>query len=153
MDGRRSRELDARQRAHPRDLPQPGCPAEDADPALRLRVSDDNPFSEANFKTLKYHPGFPGRFADIDAATGFCRTFFRWYNDEHCHGGIAMLTPADVHFGRAEAMIAQRERTLQQAWTRHPERFVRGKPKPQALSSEVWINRPVEETESLKEGQ
>ena len=120
----------------------------------RPRVSDDNPFSEANFKTLKYHPGFPGRFADIHAATGFCRTFFRWYNDEHRHGGIAMLAPADVHYGRAEAMIAQRERTLQQAWAQHPERFVRGKPKPQALPQQVWINRPVEEEEtSPEEGQ
>ena len=118
----------------------------------RPRVSDDNPFSEANFKTLKYHPGFPGRFADIHAATGFCRTFFRWYNGEHRHGGIAMLAPADVHYGRAEAMIAQRERTLQQAWAQHPERFVHGKPKPQPLPPEVWINRPVEET-SPEEGQ
>ena len=118
----------------------------------RPRVSDDNPFSEANFKTLKYHPDFPGRFADIHAATGLCRTFFRWYNDEHRHGGIAMLAPADVHYGRAEAMIAQRDRTLLQAWARHPERFVGGKPKPQALPREVWINRPVEET-SPEEGQ
>ena len=66
----------------------------------RPRVSDDNPFSEANVKTLKCHPSFPDRFADIHAATGFCRTFFRWYNDEHRHGGIAMLAPADVHHGR-----------------------------------------------------
>lgn len=86
----------------------------------RPRVSDNNPFSEANFKTLKYHPGFSGRFADIHAATDFCRSFFRWYNDEHRHGGIAMLAPADVHYGRTEAMIAQRKRTLQQAWTKHP---------------------------------
>lgn len=119
----------------------------------RPRVSDDNPFSEANFKTLKYHPGFPGRFADIHAATGFCRSFFRWYNDEHRHGGIAMLAPADVHYGRAEAMIAHRERTLQQAWAKHPERFVHGKPRPQPLPKEVWINRPFEETASPEERQ
>ena len=67
----------------------------------RPQVSDDNPFSEAQFKTLKYHPGFPGRFDDIHAAIAFCRSFFPWYNTEHRHGGIAMLTPDDVHHGRA----------------------------------------------------
>ena len=69
----------------------------------RPRVSDDNPFSEAQFKTLKYHPGFPGRFRDITAASAFCRTFFPWYNTEHRHGGIAMLTPDDVHHHRTRA--------------------------------------------------
>src|SRR5690606_2431292 len=67
----------------------------------RPRVSDDNPFSEAQFKTLKYHPGFPRRFPDCAAATAFCRAFFRWYNRDHRHGGIAMLTPEAVHRGRA----------------------------------------------------
>ena len=70
----------------------------------RPRVSDDNPFSEAQFKTLKYHPGFPGRFHDITAAIAFCRTFFPWYNTEHRHGGIAMLTPDDVHHHRARTV-------------------------------------------------
>ena len=108
----------------------------------RPHVSDDNPFSEAQFKTLKYHPGFPGRFADIAAATEFCRSFFPWYNTEHRHGGIAMLTPEDVHHGRAQRILEQRERTLRAAWSQHPERFVHGAPKPQPLPKEVWINPP-----------
>ena len=94
----------------------------------RPQVSDDNPFSEAQFKTLKYHPGFPGRFHDLTAAIAFCRSFFPWYNTEHRHAGIAMLTPEDVHHHRAHSVLEQRERTLQAAWTRHPERFVRGVP-------------------------
>jgi len=108
----------------------------------RPRVSDDNPFSEAQFKTLKYHPGFPARFADIDAATTFCRSFFHWHNTEHRHGGIAMLTPDDVHHGRAQHVLEQRQRTLRAAWSKHPERFVRGTPKPQPLHKEVRINPP-----------
>jgi putative transposase len=92
----------------------------------RPQVSDDNPFSEAQFKTLKYHPGFPGRFTGIDHATRHCRSFFPWYNTEHRHGGISMLTPADVHYGRAQAMLEQRQRTLADAWAAHPERFVHG---------------------------
>ena len=99
----------------------------------RPQVSDDNPFSEAQFKTLKYHPGFPGRFRNISAAIAFCRTFFPWYNTEHRHGGIAMLTPDDVHHHRTESVLHQRGRTLQIAWARHPERFVRGIPKPDPL--------------------
>ena len=95
----------------------------------RPQVSDDNPFSEAQFKTLKYHPGFPGRFEDITAAIAFCRSFFPWYNTEHRHAGIAMLTPDDVHHHRAPDVLAQRGRTLQAAWgpsprtlrPRHPE--------------------------------
>ena len=112
----------------------------------RPQVSDDNPFSEAQFKTLKYHPGFPGRFHDITAAIAFCRSFFPWYNTGHRHGGIAMLTPDDVHHGRAQNLLEQRERTLQTAWTKHPERFVQGVPKPGALPQAVWINPPVPPT-------
>ena len=104
------------------------------------------PFSEAQFKTLKYHPDFPGRFHDIAAATAFCRTFFRWYNTEHRHGGIAMLTPDDVHHHRTQSALDQRGRILQAAWTRHPERFVRGIPKPDALPEAIWINPPVTST-------
>ena len=136
---------------HRAKLPEAGHPAPGAHPALgprlahdremhratarrprvtrslsRPRVSDDNPFSEAQFKTLKYHPGFPGRFDDIHAATAFCRTFFPWYNHEHRHAGIAMLTPSDVHQGRAEGILEQRQRTLQDAWAQNPERFVHG---------------------------
>ena len=112
----------------------------------RPQVSDDNPFSEAQFKTLKYHPGFPGRFHDIAAAIAFCRTFFPWYNTEHRHGGIAMLTPDDVHHHRTRSVLDQRGRTLQAAWTRHPERFVRGIPQPDPLPQAVWINPPVTST-------
>ena len=101
-------------------------------------VSDDNPFSEARFKTLKYHPGFSGRFDNITAATAFCRSFFPWYNTEHRHAGIAMLTPHDVHYGRSRRDLEQRERTLRPAWARHPERFVHGIPKPQSLPNKVW---------------
>ena len=108
----------------------------------RPQVSDDNPFSEAQFKTLKYHPGFPGRFADIAAAIAFCRSFFPWYNTEHRHAGIAMLTPDDVHHARAQRILQQREHTLRRAWNQHPERFVHGSPKPQPLPKEVWINPP-----------
>ena len=79
----------------------------------RPQVSDDNPFSEAQFKTLKYHPGFPGRFHDITAAIAFCRSFFPWYNTEHRHGGIAMLTPHDVHHHRTQSVLDRRGRTLQ----------------------------------------
>ena len=109
----------------------------------RPQVSDDNPFSEAQFKTLKYHPGFPDRFQDIAAAIAFCRSFFPWYNTEHRHGGIAMLTPDDVHHGRAKAALEKRERTLHLAWAKNPERFVHGTPKPCPLPEEVWINPPT----------
>ena len=112
----------------------------------RPQVCDDNPFSEAQFKTLKYHPGFPGRFDDIDHATAYCRSFFPWYNTEHRHGGISMLTPDDVHHGRAQTVLAQRQRILEAAWAAHPERFVGGIPKPSPLPEEVWINPPTTPT-------
>ncbi len=112
----------------------------------RPQVSDDNPFSEAQFKTLKYHPGFPSRFLGIDHATNYCRSFIPWYNTEHRHGGISMLTPHDVHCGRAPAILAQRQRTLDAAWAAHPERFVRGIPKTTPLPDEVWINPPAPST-------
>ena len=86
-------------------------------------MSDDNPFSEAQFKTLKYHPGFPGRFRGIDHATAYCRSFFPWYNTEHRHGGISMLTPHDVHHGRAQAMIEQRRAHLGKRMGRTPRTF------------------------------
>ena len=108
----------------------------------RPQVSDDNPFSEAQFKTLKYHPSFPGRFGDQGQAKTFCRSFFRWYNAEHRHGGISMLTPEHVHFGRADQIIARREAVLREAWAAHPERFVSGEPKPKPLPEAVWINPP-----------
>jgi putative transposase len=108
----------------------------------RPQVSDDNPFSEAHFKTLKYHPSFPGRFEDQDRAKTFCRSFFPWYNTEHRHGGISMLTPEQVHFGQADRIIARRETVLREAWAAHLERFVSGEPKPKPLPQAVWINPP-----------
>jgi len=112
----------------------------------RPQVSDDNPFSEAQFKTLKYHPGFPGRFPGPDAAMDYCRSFFPWYNTEHRHGGISMLTPDDVHHGRAQSVLAARQRTVDAAWAAHPERFVRGRPKITPLPKAVWINPPDKPT-------
>jgi putative transposase len=108
----------------------------------RPRVSDDNPFSEAQFKTLKYHPGFPGRFEGQEVATNYCRSFFPWYNHHHRHGGIAMLTPADVYFGRADDLLADRQKILANAYQTHPERFPRGRPQPAALPEAVYINPP-----------
>jgi putative transposase len=112
----------------------------------RPQVSDDNPFSEAQFKTLKYHPGFPGRFLGLDHATNYCRSFIPWYNTEHRHGGISMLTPHDVHYGRGPEILEQRKRILEAAWAAHPERFVRGVPKVTPLPEEVWINPPATST-------
>lgn len=108
----------------------------------RPHVSDDNPFSEAQFKTLKYRPEFPDRFGSIVDARGFCQGFFPWYNTEHHHSGIGLLTPADVHLGRAATRIAARAQVLAGAYAAHPDRFVRGLPRPGAAPAAVWINPP-----------
>lgn len=108
----------------------------------RPRVSDDNPFSEAQFKTVKYHPGFPGRFRGQPEAVDYCRSFFPWYNHEHRHAGIAMLTPADVYFGRAAATLARRQQVLDQAYEARPHRFPLGRPRVPALPEAVYINPP-----------
>jgi len=112
----------------------------------RPRVSDDNPFSEAQFKTLKYRPNFPTRFDSLDQARAHCRDFFAWYNDEHRHGGIGLHTPAQVHLGQASGSRARRGHVLAAAYEAHPERFVRGVPMPPKLPEEVWINRPPQTT-------
>jgi len=114
----------------------------------RPRVCDDNPFSEAQFKTLKYHPGFPSRFGGQEAAHAYCRTFFPWYNTEHRHGGIALLTPEDVHFGRAAEVLGRRQNALDHAFRTHPERFPRGRPMAQAPPKTVYINPPEEKEKS-----
>lgn len=115
----------------------------DVDPSFsRPHVSNDNPFSEAQFKTLKYHPGFPSRFAGMADGLDHCRLFFPWYNNDHRHSGIAYLTPSDVHHGRAQKIIQQRQETLVQAYQAHPERFPRGIPKAKQLPPAVWINPP-----------
>jgi len=108
----------------------------------RPHVSDDNPYSEAQFKTLKYQPSFPDRFGSIQHARLFCQDFFPWYNHEHHHSGIAMLTPADVHHGRAQAVLELRDSVLARAYVAHPERFVGGPPAPLEAPTEAWINRP-----------
>src|SRR5271170_1305158 len=95
----------------------------------RPHVSDDNPYSEAQFKTLKYRPEFPERFGSIADARAFCQSFFPWYNHEHHHSGIALLTPDMLHYGRAEKVIEQRQNVLDQAYTHNPGRFVRSRPK------------------------
>jgi putative transposase len=108
----------------------------------RPHVSDDNPFSEAQFKTLKYRPDFPARFASLEHARAFLRRFFDWYNTEHHHDGLALLTPYDVHHGLAPERLAQRACVLDAAYAAHPERFVRRAPKPAVLPEAVWINPP-----------
>jgi putative transposase len=110
----------------------------------RPHVSNDNPFSESHFATLKGHPEFPDRFVSFEHAHGFCQRFFPWYNTEHRHSGIAYLTPEWVHSGGVSVVLAQRASVLDTAYARHPERFVRRPPKPLALPQAVWINPPLE---------
>lgn len=111
----------------------------------RPRVSNDNPYSEAQFKTLKYRPEFPDRFGSMEDAIGFSRDFFAWYNTEHHHTALGLLTPAMVHYGKANEVIDARNEVLAAAYRANPERFVRQKPKAPELPEEVWINRPKPE--------
>jgi putative transposase len=117
----------------------------------RPRVSNDNPFSEAQFKTLKYRPEFPERFAGIEHARAHLRRFFTWYNDEHRHSAIGFMSPAAVHFGRASAIDAQRRLVLQAAFAAHPKRFKGRVPTPPALPEIVGINLPKSNTETTNE--
>lgn len=109
----------------------------------RPHVSDDNPYSEAQFHTVKYRPDYPDRFGSLSDARSWCEGFFPWYNNEHHHSALHLLTPADVHYGRAEEKLAQRQVVLQRAYAAHPERFVKGSPTMPQLPAAVWINRPV----------
>ncbi len=111
----------------------------------RPHCSNDNPYSEAQFKTLKYRPEFPDRFGSPQDARGFCKRFFGWYNDDHRHSGIGYHTPADVHYGRAGQVHAARAAILSTAHVAHPERFVRKPPSPPGLPRPAWINRPLPE--------
>jgi putative transposase len=111
----------------------------------RPHVSDDNPYSESQFRTLKYRPGFPDRFGSIEDARGFCHSFFQWYNHQHHHSGLGLMTPAMVHHGQAAHILAHRQVVLDAAFQAHPERFVRKPPRPPELPSQVWINRPPSE--------
>jgi putative transposase len=117
----------------------------------RPRVSDDNPFSESQFKTLKYCPEFPTRFGSIEHSRGFCQEFFPWYNIEHRHSGIGLLTPETVHYGRAYQVTAQRQVVLAAAYGDHPERFVRGTPKPPAVPEAAWINKPGPDSKATQD--
>ena len=114
----------------------------------RPQVSNDNPYSEAHFKTLKYRPDFPDRFGTIIEARRWAGDFFHWYNHQHYHTGLGLLTPATVHFGQAQEIQTQRQQVLQDAYDAHPERFVRGRPTAPQLPAAVWINRPKEESAS-----
>lgn len=110
----------------------------------RPYVSNDNPFSEAQFKTMKYRPEFPNRFGSLDEAHSFSGDFFRWYNGEHRHTGIGLHTPENVHYGRAAEIDGERRRALHAAYAAHPERFVRRVPVPPVIPAAVWINPPEE---------
>ena len=108
----------------------------------RPYTSNDNPYSESQFRTMKYRPEFPDRFGCIQDARAFCQRFFAWYNDHHRHSGIGMLTPAMVHFGQAPAIREKRQSVLDAAYLAHPDRFVRRPPIPLPLPKEVWSNKP-----------
>lgn len=112
----------------------------------RPYTSADNPYSEAQFRTMKYRPEFPARFGSLEDARGFCRTFFTWYNTRHRHSGIGLMTPEAVHYGRARALYQARQETLAEAYLARPDRFVRRAPRPPALPTAAWINRPTIKT-------
>jgi transposase InsO family protein len=109
----------------------------------RPHTANDNPFSESHFKTLKYQPRFPRRFGCIEDARAFCRQFFDWYNQDHHHAGIGLMTPDQVHYGQVEAVHAARQQTLDRACRDTPERFVNQPPKPPAKPTAAWINPPI----------
>ena len=117
----------------------------------RPHSSDDNPYSEAQFKTLKYRPDFPERFGSLEDARAFCQEFFAWYNLDHYHSGIGLMTPRVVHDGLAQEVFRAREKVLLAAYEKHPERFVRKVPVPLALPKAAWINppKPAMENENL----
>ena len=108
----------------------------------RPHVSNDNPFSEAQFKTLKYRPDFPDRFGSPEHGRSFCGDFFPWYNTEHHHVGLGLFTPHDVHYGLAEHKHELRAQVLTEAFARHPRRFPNGAPRPKAVPTKAWINPP-----------
>ncbi len=116
----------------------------------RPHCSNDNPYSEANFKTLKYWPEFPERFGCIEDARAFCRRFIAYYNTVHRHSGIGLLTPSDVHHGRAPEVRVARAAVLTRAYQQHPDRFVRKHPQPPALPAPAWINKPEPATDDTQ---
>ena len=112
----------------------------------RPHVSDDNPYSESQFKTMKYRPEFPERFGSIEDARSFCQRFFPWYNQDHHHSGIALLTPEMLHYGMAGKVIEQRQQVLDAAYARNPERFTHARPKHPPQPTAAWINPPTPTT-------
>jgi putative transposase len=119
----------------------------------RPHTPNDNPFSESQFKTLKYHSTFPQEFGDIEEARAWAREFFHWYNYEHHHVALSLLTPAVVHHGAAEAVTERRQQVLDAAYARHPERFIQGAPQVRSLPAAVWINQPRETTSLVTESK
>ncbi len=119
----------------------------------RPHVSDDNPYSESQFKTMKYRPDFPARFGCIEDARAHCQSFFAWYNTMHRHSGIGYMTPHAVHHGRADAMFVTRQATLDAAFLVHPNRFKNRKPQPHALPTAAWINPPPQEKHPARNPQ
>lgn len=117
----------------------------------RPHVSNDNPYSESQFKTLKYRPNFPDHFLGVEEARAFCREFFRWYNTEHRHAGIGLMAPDAVHYGRAAETYAVRATVLQAAYAAHPERFVNQVPHPPQVPTAAWINPPARDTEEVSQ--
>jgi putative transposase len=113
----------------------------------RPYTANDNPYSESQFKTMKYRPDFPERFDSLADARSWAREFFGWYNHDHRHSGLGLMTPATVHHGQAETVRQQRQQVLLAAYAAHPERFVRGVPVPPELPNEVWINKPQADDE------
>ncbi len=113
----------------------------------RPHVSDDNPYSESQFRTMKYRPEFPDRFGCIQDSRAFSQGFFRWYNEEHRHSGLGLLTPTMVHYNQTALILEQRQRVLDVAYQAHPERFVRQAPTPPTVPTEVWINKPANSDE------
>jgi putative transposase len=111
----------------------------------RPHVSNDNPYSESQFRTFKYRPDFPDRFGSFEDARAHCSRFFGWYNDDHRHSGIGFHAPADVHYGRADEIREQRGVVLLDAYAEHPERFVRKIPTPPTIPTVAWINQPDKE--------
>ena len=109
----------------------------------RSRGSNDNPFSESQFKTLKYRPDYLGRFGSLQDARSWANSFFTWYNTQHYHSGIGLLSPGTVHYGKAESALIKRQQVLEGAYAARPERFVKGPPTVSALPQAVWINRPI----------
>ena len=116
----------------------------------RPRVSNDNPYSESQFKTMKYRPNYPARFGSSEDARSFCTDFFDWYNTTHRHAGIAMLTPAELHYGLGTSVLHARNQVMLAAFAQHPERFVNGQPAVRAAPEAAWINPPKDKLLAAK---